>query len=97
ARTVAHFWGLMTLGTIAGLLLLRFVDSRRVLVAFTSCALLSLTVGLFGTPTISPYAFSAIGFFAAVMWPIVISLALNSINRFQGSLSGMLITGICGG
>src|SRR5690606_39007461 len=74
-----------------------FVDSRRVLVAFTSCALLSLTVGLFGTPTISPYAFSAIGFFAAVMWPIVISLALNSINRFQGSLSGMLITGICGG
>lgn len=97
ARSVSHFWGLMTLGTIVGLLLLRFVDSRHVLVAFTSCALLCLTAGLFGPATISPYAFSTIGFFAAVMWPIVISLALNSIDRFQGTLSGVLITGICGG
>lgn len=97
ARTISHFWGLMTVGTVAGLALLRFIDSSYVLVIFTSCALLCLTAGLFGPTGISPYAFSAIGFFASVMWPIVISLALNSVARFQGTLSGILITGICGG
>ena len=42
-------------------------------------------------------AFPAIGLFASVMWPIVMSLALNSVVEFHGSLSGILGTGIIGG
>jgi fucose permease len=38
-----------------------------------------------------------IGFFASVMYPIIISLALNSVTEHHGSFAGILMTGIIGG
>jgi fucose permease len=43
------------------------------------------------------YAFPAVGFFIAVMYPIIISLGLNSVPAHHGSFAGILMTGICGG
>jgi fucose permease len=97
AQAVSWFWGLMTAGTFLGLILLRLADSRKILVAFTAAALVCLSLSLFASKEISLYAFSLIGFFASVMWPIILSLALNSIKEHHGSLSGILITGIAGG
>lgn len=37
------------------------------------------------------------GFFASVMWSVIISLALNSVSEHHGSFSGILCTGIVGG
>jgi len=31
------------------------------------------------------------------MWPVILSLSLNSVRVHHGSLSGILITGIAGG
>jgi fucose permease len=31
------------------------------------------------------------------MWPIIFSLALNSLDRHHGAFSGILVTGIVGG
>ena len=97
AAKVALFWGMMTIGGIHGLFLLKFVDSRRVLVSFTGTALLFLTLGLFGPAKVAAFAFPLVGFAAAVMWPIIFSLALNSVERHHGSFSGILCTGIIGG
>ena len=38
-----------------------------------------------------------LGFCAAAMWPIIISLALNSMLEHHGAFAGILITGIIGG
>jgi fucose permease len=46
---------------------------------------------------VSVIAFPAIGLFASVMWPILVSLALNSVSEYHGSFSGILSTGIMGG
>ena len=97
ATTVALFWGLMTAGTILGLILLKFMDSRKVIIGFTLAAMVSLTLGLFGSKPIALKAFPAVGFFASVMWSIIISLALNSVSKHHGSFSGILVTGIAGG
>lgn len=97
ARTVSWFWGLMTAGAVLGLILLKFVDSRKVLIGFTLAAMLCLTAALFGSGKIALLAFPMVGFFASVMWSIVISLALNSVERHHGSFSGILMTGIAGG
>jgi FHS family L-fucose permease-like MFS transporter len=97
AAKVALFWGMMTIGGIHGLFLLKFVDSRRVLVGFTGSALVFLTLGLFGPAKLAALAFSLVGFSAAVMWPIIFSLALNSLPAHHGSFSGILCTGIIGG
>jgi MFS transporter, FHS family, L-fucose permease len=97
ANAVAYFWGLMTAGGVLGLLLLKIMDSRKVLIIFTVLALVCLSAALFGSAKISVIAFPWIGFFASVMYPIIFSLALNSVNEHHGSFSGIMVTGIIGG
>jgi FHS family L-fucose permease-like MFS transporter len=97
ADAVAYFWGLMMVGGILGLLLLKLMDSRRLLVLFTIPAIILLSFALFGSAQISLYAFPAIGFFMSVMYPIIFSLALSSVSEDHGSFAGILVTGIIGG
>lgn len=97
ASVVSWFWGMMTAGTMLGLLLLKIMDSKKVLILFTSAVLISLTLSLFGSGEVALIAFPAIGFFIAVMWPIIFSLALNSVAEHHGTFSGILVTGIAGG
>jgi fucose permease len=97
ATAVSWFWGLLTAGCLGGMLLLKFFDSRRVLIGASVGALGCLSAALFGSARLSLIAFPAIGLFASVMWPIIVSLALNSVKEYQGSFSGILGTGIIGG
>lgn len=97
AATVSSFWGLLTLGCLLGMLLLKIFDSRRVLIAFSIAALICLTAALFGPGKVSLVAFPLVGFFASIMWPVVSSLALNSVSEYHGSFAGILCTGIMGG
>jgi MFS transporter, FHS family, L-fucose permease len=97
ARAVSWFWGLMTAGCFAGAFLLRIFDSRRVLIATATGALLMLSLGLYAPASVSVVAFPLVGLFASVMWPILISLALNSVAEHHGSFTGILATGIMGG
>lgn len=97
AGIVSLFWGLMTAGTVLGLVLLKFMDSRRVLVWFTAASVLSLIIALFGSKSTALIAFPMVGFFISVMWSIIVSLALNSVATHHGSFSGILVTGIAGG
>jgi MFS transporter, FHS family, L-fucose permease len=97
ATAVSWFWGLLTAGCSIGMLLLKIFDSRKVLIGACVGALLCLSVALFGPANVSVMAFPAIGLFTSVMWPIVISLALNSVAEHHGSFSGILSTAIVGG
>ena len=97
ASVISYFWGLMTVGCLLGLLLLKLFDSRRVLIFFTAGAILSLLAALFGSTSVALYAFPLCGFFASVMWSIIVSLALNSVSLHHGTFSGILCTGIVGG
>ena len=97
AKVVSNFWGLMTVGCLLGLLLLKIFDCRKVLIYFSSAAIISLTFGLFGPGKIALVAFPLVGFFASVMWSIIFSLALNSVSKHHGAFSGILCTGISGG
>lgn len=98
ASAVAYFWGLMTAGGVLGLFLLKIMDSSKVLIWFTVLAIITLSIGLFtGSDRVALYAFPIVGFFASVMYPIIFSLALNSLEEHHGAFSGILLTGIIGG
>ncbi len=97
AKAVAYFWGLMTAGGVLGLVLLKLMDSRQVLIIFTILAIVSLSLGLFSPAVVSFWAFSAVGFFASAMYPVIFSLALNSLEKHQGAFAGILLTGVIGG
>ncbi len=71
ASAVSWFWGLLTVGCFVGMLLLKLLDSRTVLIGF--------------------------GLFASIMWPMLVSLSLNSVSEHHGSFAGILSTGIMGG
>lgn len=98
ASAVAWFWGLMTIGCLLGLIVLKLVDSRKILSVAVVFAVISLSVALFAlSPQIAWWAFASCGFFLSVMWSIVISLGLNSVPRHHGTLAGIMCTGIVGG
>jgi len=87
----------MTIGCFVGMILLKAFDSRRVLLGFSIGALIALSAALFGSAAASLYAFPLVGFFASIMWPTIISLALNSVSEHHGTFTGILCTGIVGG
>ena len=97
ATAISRFWGLLTGGCFIGMGLLKIFDSRHVLIGASIGALLCLSAALLGPATVSLLAFPAIGLFASVMWPILISLALNSVSEHHGSFAGILSTAIMGG
>lgn len=97
ADTVSLFWGLLTVGCLLGLVLLKFMDSRTVLKLFSALAIVSLAIAIFGSESMALIAFPACGFFASVMWSVIFSLALNSVEKQHGSFSGILCSGIVGG
>jgi len=97
AAAVSWFWGLLTAGCFIGMLLLKIFDSRYVLRGTCIGALICLSAAIFGPARVSLIAFPAIGLFASVMWPILVSLGLNSVAEHHGSLAGILSSGIMGG
>lgn len=97
ASIVGWFWGMLSIGCLIGLVLLKFFDSRKILINAVICAAIFLTAALFGSGNIALIAFPMVGFSLSVMWSIIFSLALNSVDKHHGSFSGILCTAIIGG
>lgn len=97
ADAVSYFWGLMTVGGILGLVLMKLFDTKIILRYFVIFAMISVAFGLFGGAQISLWAFPVSGFFLSIMYPAIVSLGLNSVSNHHGSFAGILMTGIAGG
>jgi fucose permease len=97
AHIISYFWGLMTLGCVAGLLFLKLFDSKKVLLVSAVCALVSFAIALYGDTEQALVCFPLTGLFLSVMWGIIFSLALNSVPKHHGTFSGILCTAIAGG
>lgn len=97
AATVGRFWGYMSIGCLAGLAALKLWNALKVLRAagFVSAAV--LLAAIYGPAGVSAAAFPLLGFTISVMFSIIMSTALNSVDRYHGSLAGILCTGIAGG
>lgn len=97
ASIVGWFWGMMSIGCLIGLGLLKLFDSRKILIGAVIAASIFLAEALYGPGDIALFAFPMVGFSLSVMWSIVFSLALNSVERHHGSFAGILCTAIIGG
>ena len=91
ARTVGLFWGLMTVGCVLGLALLKIMDSKLVLRIFTVSRTDSAVIHPFRKFTPGPYRLSGTWLLPfGSMYAIIFSLALNSISKYHGSFAGIL-------
>ena len=87
----------MTIGTLAGLVLIKLFDSKKLLIFLSCLSILILSFGLFGGKWIAVIAISSLGLSISSMWSIIIALALNSFEKNHGTVSGIMMTGIAGG
>jgi len=94
---LSSYWILLAAGCVVGMLLLRYLHSKTVLLIFTILAILAFSVATLGGKTLSLYAFPMVGLFHSVMWPLILAMAMNSITKFHGSLSGILFAASSGG
>ena len=97
AYEVSLFWGLMVIGCMLGLVLLKLLDSQLILRIFGLGAVACVLAALLGSKAVSLAAFPLCGFMLSVMWSIIFALALNSVAEHHGSFTGILCTGILGG
>lgn len=104
ASCVSWFWGSMLIGCVIGLLLLKLIDSKTLLKFCCPLSMILLATGLFSPDEwiiagrhISVLALPAVGFAMSLMFPIVMSLALNSVTRHHGSFAGIMCSAIVGG
>ena len=97
AYEVSLFWGLMVIGCMLGLVLLRLLDSQLILRIFGFGAVGCVLAALLGPAHVALIAFPLCGFALSVMWSIIFALALNSVAEHHGSFTGILCTGILGG
>lgn len=97
ASAIAWFWGLMSVGCLIGLVLLKLLDSKLVLKIVSLLAMLTVAIALTGSAQVSRAAFPVTGFFLSVMYSVIFSLALNSEEKHHGAYSGILCSGIFGG
>ena len=97
AYEVSLFWGLMVIGCMLGLVLLRLLNSQLILRLFGLGAVGCVLAALLGPAQVSLIAFPLCGFALSVMWSIIFALALNSVAEHHGSFTGILCTGILGG
>ncbi len=97
ASAIAWFWGLMSVGCLLGLLILKLIDSKLAIKVFTILAMITVVIALFGPAQMALWAFPITGFFISIMFSVIFSLALNSEEKHHGSFSGILCSGIFGG
>jgi len=97
ASILSWYWILLSCGCLAGMLCLKLFDSRKVLAVFTVLAILSFTLGIYANVGIAKIAYPLVGLFESVMWPIILSLAINSVNKNHETLTGCMFTATIGG
>ena len=97
ASILSLYWLLLTVGCFGGMALLKFFESRKVLAGLTSCAMISLFFALYGGTQVSKIAFPMVAAFESVMWPVIMSLAFNSVTKHHEALSGFMFTATIGG
>lgn len=97
ASRLSFYWMMAIVGCFTGLIMLRFFDSRKVLAVLTAGAMITLLFALHGTTPVSKIAFPLISLFQAVFWPVIMSLAFNSVTKHHEVFSGFMFTAAFGG
>jgi MFS transporter, FHS family, L-fucose permease len=94
---LSGYWLLLSVGCIFGMVLLKYFESTKILLAFTIAAVICFCCSIFGSRDMAVWGFPLTGLFHSIMWPLILSLGMNSINKHHGSLSGLLFAASSGG
>src|ERR1035441_2221237 len=90
AFVYALFLGMTGVGRRAGGAALKRFGTVRVLRVCVVMTLASLLVATFGSKMLTVIGFAACGFFISVVYPLIYTATINSFDKYQGTISGLL-------
>lgn len=92
AFVYALFMGMTGLGRVLGGAMLKRFGTVRVLRVFAVMTMVSLLTATFGSTIFTVVGFAACGFFISVVYPLIYTGTINSFDKCQGTISGLLCT-----
>lgn len=94
-------WGLFFLpifiGRLGGAFVLRFVKAGKFLIVSVLLAVLGMVMMFFGNPAFAFAGIFMIGLGFANIFPLIFSIAVDSLPERTNELSGLMVTAIVGG
>ena len=97
ALAVSWFWGMFTFGTLISIFLLKYFSHRKILIISSLLSMVSLIFALWGDKNTALIMFPAAGFCISPQWPVIFSMAMNSVKTHHETYSGILSAGALGG
>jgi FHS family L-fucose permease-like MFS transporter len=92
AFVYALFLGMTGVGRVLGGSMLKRFGTVRVLRVCVVMTLASLLAATFGSKMFTVIGFAACGFFISVVYPLIYTATINSFDKYQGTISGLLCT-----
>jgi FHS family L-fucose permease-like MFS transporter len=97
AGYVSLYWLGAMIGRFVGAALLRKVDSRRLLAAFSALAALLVLATMAGSGNLAIWSVVAIGLFNSIMFPTIFTLGIEGLGPLTSRASSLLVMAIVGG
>jgi MFS transporter, FHS family, L-fucose permease len=97
ALIVALFWLLQAFGRLIMGWLMKYFRPGPIFKVHSTGTCIALLVAVYGPKEVSPFAFALTGYFTSVLFTSIFSGAIQSFNKYQGTISGILCTAIVGG
>jgi MFS transporter, FHS family, L-fucose permease len=97
ALIVALFWLFQALGRLIMSWLMKYFRPKPIFIIHSAGTCIALLFAIYGSKEISPIAFVLTGYFTSVLFTSIFSGAIQSFDKYQGTISGILCTAIVGG
>ena len=97
ALIVALFWLFQAFGRFIMGWLMKYYRPKPIFIIHSAGTCISLLFAIFGSKEVSLVVFVLVGYFTSVSFTSIFSGAIQSFDKYQGTISGILCTAIVGG
>ncbi len=97
ALVVGLFWFLQAVGRMFVSPFMKHVGEKRMFVVHSLGTVIALVVAILGQANTALVAFALTGYFTCTSFTSVFSAAVNSFDKYHGTISGIMGTAIVGG
>jgi fucose permease len=97
ALIVALFWLFQALGRLIMGFLMKFYLPRTIFIVHSAGTCITILIAIFAPKIISLAMFALVGYFTSVLFTSIFSGAVQSFDKYHGTISGILCTAVVGG
>ena len=97
ALVVAMFWFLQAVGRLVTGPMMKYVKAKTIFIIHSAGTCVALLIAVFSSKEVSLFAFAIVGYFTCVSFTAIFSAAIQSFDKYHGTISGILCTAVVGG